>query len=178
MQLMTNTVQLLMASGIFPMSKFEDWEATSNQRYKSLKLFVHGVYMHQLVTIQLHTMGQQGYVANQHNHNMYSLLEDGALVTDDNGSVTTITQQNAANVTTESTLGNTYAALVPTANPSPSPNNYAAAADAINQLSTNQTAMWLHMQNLLLHNNALPTHVANPAVVYNPPCTVAVYQQP
>ncbi len=58
---------------------------------------------------------------------MYNVLEDGALVTDNNGSAATITQQTAVNVTTGSTLGNTYAALLPMANPSPSPNNYAAA---------------------------------------------------
>ncbi len=177
MQLMINAVQLLMVSGIFLMREFEDWEAIPNKMYNSLKLFVHGVYVHQLVAIQLRTTGQQGYVANQHNHNMYNVLEDGTLVTDDDGSVATITQQTAANITTGSTLGNTYAASLPTANPSPSPNECAAVAAAINQLSTNQTAMWSHMQNLLLHNSAPPTHVANPAVVYNPPHTVAAYQQ-
>jgi hypothetical protein len=54
---------------------------------------------------------------------MYNVLEDGASVTDDDGSIATITQQTAANITTGSTLGNTYAALLPTANPSPSPNS-------------------------------------------------------
>jgi hypothetical protein len=78
--------------------------------------------------------GQQGYVANQQNHNMYKVFEDSALVTDKDGSVATITQQTAANISTGSTLGNTYAALLPTANPSPSPNNYAAVAAAINPL--------------------------------------------
>jgi hypothetical protein len=37
MQLMANTVQLLMASGIFPMREFEDWEATVNKLYTALK---------------------------------------------------------------------------------------------------------------------------------------------
>ncbi len=46
MQLMTNTVQLLMTSGIFLMREFEDWEATTNKTYNSLKLFVHGAYAH------------------------------------------------------------------------------------------------------------------------------------
>jgi hypothetical protein len=144
-QLMTNAVQLLMASGIFSMREFKDWEATPNKTYISLKIFFHGAYARQLVAVQLCTTGQQGYVANQHNHNMCNMLEDGALVTDDNGSITTITQQTADNVTTGSTLSNTYAALMPTANSSPSPNDYAAAASAINLLSANQTAMWLHM---------------------------------
>jgi hypothetical protein len=58
MQLMTKVVQLLMASGIFPMREFEDWEATLNKTYNSLKLFVQGAYAHQLVAIQLRTMGQ------------------------------------------------------------------------------------------------------------------------
>jgi hypothetical protein len=82
------------------------------------------------VAIKLRTTGQQDYVANQHNHNMCNVLEDDALVTDDDGSITMITQQTAANVTTGSTLGNTYAAL--TANLSPSLNEYAAVAAAIN----------------------------------------------
>ncbi len=114
-------------------------------------------------------------MANQHNHNMYNVLEDGALVTDNNGSATTITQQTAANITTCSTLGNMYEAL--TANLSPSPNKCSAAVAMINQLSANQMAIWLHMQNLSLHDSALPTHVANPAVVYNPPHIAAGYQQ-
>jgi hypothetical protein len=176
MQLMANAVQLLMTSGIFPKREFEDWEATPNTGYNSLKLFVNGAYAHQLVAIRLRTTGQKGYVANQHNHSMYNVLEDGALVTNDKGSVATITQQTAANITTGSTLGNTYAALLSLANPSLSPNEYAAAATAINQLSPNQMAMWLHMQNLSLHDSAPPTHVANPAVVYNPPCTAAAYK--
>ena len=109
---------------------------------------------------------------------MYTLLEDGALGTYDDGSVATITQQTAANVTTGSTLGIKYAALLPPANPLLSPNKYAAAAAAINQLSANQTAMWLHMQNMLLHDSAPPMHVTNPMVVYkNPPHTGAAYQQ-
>jgi hypothetical protein len=175
MHLMTNAVQLLLASGIFPMREFENREATPNKTYNSLKLFVHGAYVPQLLDIQLGTTRQQVYVANQHNHNMYNVLEDSASVTDDNGSVATITQQTAANVTTGSTLGNMYTASMPMANPSPSPNNYAAVVAAINQLSANQTAMWLHMQNLSLHDNALPMHVANPAVVYNLPHTAAAY---
>ncbi len=63
------------------------------------------------------------------------------------------------------------------ANPSPSLNKYTVAATAINQLSANQMAMWLHMQNMSLHNSAPPTHVANLMVVYNQPCTAAAYQQ-
>ncbi len=52
MQLMTNTVQLLMVSGIFPIREFKDWDAMPNKKYSSLKIFVPGMYAHQLVTIQ------------------------------------------------------------------------------------------------------------------------------
>ncbi len=45
MLLMTNAVQLLMASGIFPMREFEDWDATPNKTYNSLKIFIHGAYV-------------------------------------------------------------------------------------------------------------------------------------
>jgi hypothetical protein len=109
---------------------------------------------------------------------LYNVLEDGDLVTDNNGSIATITQQAAANVTTGSTLGNTYVVSLPMANSSPSTNEYTGAAAAISQLSANQTAMWLHMQNMLLHDSAPPMHVTNPMVVYkNPPHTGAAYQQ-
>jgi hypothetical protein len=78
MQLMTNAVQLLMVSGIFLMREFNDWEATPNKTYNSLKIFAHGAYARQLVAIQLCTTGKHGYVANQHNHNMHNVLEGGA----------------------------------------------------------------------------------------------------
>jgi hypothetical protein len=108
---MANAIQLLMASEIFPMHKFEDWEATINKLYTALKVFVHGAYVRRLVSIQLRTTGQHGYVANQHYHIIYNLFEDSVLVTSNDASVATITQQSAANVSTGSTLGNLYAAL-------------------------------------------------------------------
>ncbi len=84
---MATTVKLLMASGIFPKWEFEDWEATVNKSYMALKVFVHGAYTCCLVAVQLHTTGQHGYVANQHNHNMYNVVEDGALGTDNDASL-------------------------------------------------------------------------------------------
>jgi hypothetical protein len=120
MQLMTNAVQLLMALGIFLPREFEDWEATANKMYASLKVFVHGSYARRLVAIQLRTTGQQGYAAN-HNNNMFCVLEDGGSVTEYNASVATITNQTAAKDTMGSTLGNTYKASFSPTNPSPSP---------------------------------------------------------
>jgi hypothetical protein len=64
MQLMANAVQLLMASGIFPMCKFDDLGATINKSYTALKVFVHGAYSRRLVAMQLRTTGQHKYVAN------------------------------------------------------------------------------------------------------------------
>jgi hypothetical protein len=176
MQLMTNAIQLLMASGIFPVQEFKDCEATANKMYGSLKVFAHCAYARRLVAVQLRTTGQHGYVAN-HNNNMFQMLEEGASVTDDDASVVTITDHTAANATTDSTLGNIYAVSLAPANPSPSPQEYVAAAAAIKQLSANQTGMWPHMQNLSLCNSAPPTHVAN-LVLYNPPRTAAAFQAP
>jgi hypothetical protein len=89
-----------------------------------------------------------------------------------------MTQQTAANVTAGSTLGSTYAARLAPTNPSPSPKDYAAGAMAINQLLANQTAMWVHMQNMSLCNVALPMHVENLAMVYSLTCTAAAYVLP
>ncbi len=160
------------------MREFEDWEATPNKTYNSLKLFVHGVYARLLVAIQLRAAGQQGYVANQHNHNMYNVLEYRASNTGDNAAVATMTQQTAANVLMGRHLGGTYAALLAPTNPSPSPQAYAAVAMAMNQLSANQTATWMHMQNISLRDVAPPMHVANPAIVSNPTRTAAAYVPP
>jgi hypothetical protein len=176
MQLMTNAVQLLMASGIFSAREFEDWEATPNKMYGSLKVFIHGAYARRLIAIHMCTTGQHGYVANP-NTNMFQVLEDSATITDDDTSVATTMNQTADNATTGSTLDNTYAASLALANPSPAPQDYVVVATVINQLSVNQTAMWSHMQNLLLRDHAPPTHVANP-VVYNPPRNVAAFQAP
>jgi hypothetical protein len=156
-----------MLFSILPPREFKDWEATANKTYASLKVFVHGAYARRLVAIQLRTTGQQRYVAN-HKNNMFRVLEDGASVTDDNTSVATNTNQTAANVTTGSTLVNTYEASLAPTNLSLSPQQeHTAAAAAINQLTTNQTEMWSHIQNMLLPDSALPTQIANP-VVYNP----------
>jgi hypothetical protein len=52
-----------MASGIFPLNKFDMWDALPNKTYPILKTFVHEVYTRHLTSIQLrNTAGQQGYV--------------------------------------------------------------------------------------------------------------------
>ncbi len=89
-----------------------------------------------------------------------------------------MTQQTAANVTSGIAMGITYAASLAPTNPSPLPQDYAAAATAINHLSANQTAMWAHMQHMLLRNVAPPTHVVNLAMAYNPTHTTTAYVPP
>jgi hypothetical protein len=60
-QLIANTIHLLLQSSIFPMKEFEDWEATNNKTWTSLKMFVHGVFQHRLVAVGIcgSTSGQQ-----------------------------------------------------------------------------------------------------------------------
>ncbi len=58
MQQMTNTVQVLVALCIFPMHKLEDWEAMAIKfkSYMILKIFIHAVYAHLLVAMQICTL--------------------------------------------------------------------------------------------------------------------------
>jgi hypothetical protein len=74
--------------------------------YMILKIFVHAAYTHHLVAMQMCMLGQQGYASA---HNMYNVLADATSNTDDNNTVTLVTQTAAA-ATMESTLGSTYAA--------------------------------------------------------------------
>jgi hypothetical protein len=106
-QLITNTIHLLLQSGIFPMKEFEDWEATNNKTLTSLKTFVHGALQRRLVAVGIHgtTSGQQGYAPTM---NPYAMLAEN-LDSDNN---TTVTQMAPA-ITVGSTLGNTYATPAP-----------------------------------------------------------------
>jgi hypothetical protein len=82
MQLMTNVVQILMASCIFLLRKFKDWEATAIKSYVIFKAFVHAAYARRLTVLQMRTSGQQGYAPAQ---NMYKVFEISD--TDDNASI-------------------------------------------------------------------------------------------
>jgi hypothetical protein len=145
MQLMTNTVQVLMTSCIFPTCNFKDWEATAIKLYMILKIFIHAAYARGLVAMQIRTSGQQGYAPA---HNMHNVLADVMSNTDDNNTVALITQTAAAAIM-GSTLGSTYAA----------PMAHTEYAAAINQLSINQTQIWNQMEVLRLNP---PNHVAAP----------------
>jgi hypothetical protein len=60
-QIISNSVRLLMASGIFPLKEFDTWEVLPIKTYPILKTFVHKVYTRRLTSIHLrNTAGQQG----------------------------------------------------------------------------------------------------------------------
>jgi hypothetical protein len=106
-QLITNTIHLLLQSGIFPMKEFEDWEGTINKMWMSLRTFVHGAFQCRLVAVWIcgSTSGQQGYAPPT---NPYALLAEGLDLYDD-----TPVMQTATAATVGSTLGNTYATPAP-----------------------------------------------------------------
>jgi hypothetical protein len=93
-QIISNTVRLLIASGIFPLKEFDMWEALPIKMYPILKTFVHEAYTRRLMSIQLRNMaGQQGCVQNP-NNNMYNVFGEGDDEVMDND--TTITQTATA----------------------------------------------------------------------------------
>ncbi len=140
MQLITNTVHLLLQSKIFPMKEFEDWETTPNKMWPALKTFIHGAYAQHLVAVKLRsTLAQQGYAPA---HNLYKNLGAGGNDTNDELTVMTITQVASVVTMTGSTLANIYATLVPV------PIDPQIAL-AINSLTSNQQALYQHIALLL-----------------------------
>ncbi len=140
-QLIPNTIHLLLQPGIFPMKEFEDWEATNNKTWTSLKTFVHGAFQRQLVAVRIRgsTSGQQGYAPPM---NPYTLLAESLDLDND----TTVTQ-TAMVATLSSMLGNTYATPAP---PSTMTNELTSAMQL---LAVNQQAMSQHMAAMMYHTN-------------------------
>ena len=67
-QLVNNTMHLLLKSGIFPTREFKQWDAIQNKTWPVLMTFVHGAYVRKLVAANIRTTtSQQGYVPQ----NMY-----------------------------------------------------------------------------------------------------------
>ena len=137
-QIINNAVRLLVQSGIFPLKEFDTWDTIIPKTYPALKTFIHEAYTRRLTALQLrNTTGQQGYVPNI-NQNMYNALDDG--YDTDSGTEGTVATQTVppitqtAAMTTGSTLGNTYAATIPS-----------EISNAINQLAANQTAIMNQM---------------------------------
>jgi hypothetical protein len=53
MQIINNAVRLLMQSGIFPLKEFDMWDTITPNTYPALKTFIHEVYTHRLMALQL-----------------------------------------------------------------------------------------------------------------------------
>jgi hypothetical protein len=145
MQVISNTVHLLLQSRIFLMKEFEDWEMTPNKMWLALKTFNHGVYAHHLMAVRLwSTSAQQGNAPTQ---NLYNILANGNNNTNDDAMTIMITQTAAA-ATMGSTLANTYAT------PVPAPTNLNLML-AINLLAANQQVLYQRIAPLLQHMAAL-----------------------
>ena len=111
------------------MKEFDDWEAVTPKTYPALKTFIAAAYTRRILSQQLHnTAGQMGYAPQS--HNMHAALdEDDDATTATGGTTTTL---NAAAMTTGSTLTGAHTTAVSE-----------SIANAINQLSANQTAIML-----------------------------------
>jgi hypothetical protein len=149
-QLVNNTMHLLLKSVIFPTREFKSWDAVPNRTWPVLKTFVHGAYARKLVVPNIrNTMGQQGYIPQ----NMYHVLDKGNNTSDADATVT----QRVAAATTGSTLGNTYQATVP-------PELMAA----INTIAANQQSLYQHIAPLSQQMAALSFHVQPPMQACQP----------
>jgi hypothetical protein len=134
-QVINNTVRLLMQASIFPMKEFDDWEAVTPKTYPALKTFIAAAYTCHILSQQMrNTAGQMGYASQT--HNMYAALNDkDEARTATDGTTTTL---NVAAMTTGSTLTGAHTTAVPE-----------SIANAINQLSANQTALMARLQPCL-----------------------------
>ena len=133
-QVINNAVRLLMQVIIFPMKKFDDWEAVTPKTYPTLKTFIAAAYTCRVLSQQLrNTAGQMGYAPQT--HNMYAALDDDDdATTATDGTTTTL---NMVAMTTESTLMGAHATAAPE-----------SIANAINQLSANQTALMTQISQI------------------------------
>jgi hypothetical protein len=137
MQIINNSLHLLMQSNIFPLKEFDTWERITPKKYPDLKTFIHKAYTHRLTVMQLrNTAGLQGYSPNN-NQNMCNVLGDG--YNTDSGTKGTVATPTApitqtAAMTIGSMLGNTYGATIPS-----------EISNVINQLAANQTAIMTQM---------------------------------
>jgi hypothetical protein len=103
MQVINNTVRLLMQASIFSLKEFDGWEAVTPKTYHALKMFIAAVYTRHILTQQLrNTAGQQGYAPTS--YNMYNMFANK-----DNTYTTATTATNIAVLT----AGSTITAIIP-----------------------------------------------------------------
>jgi hypothetical protein len=106
MQVINNAVCLMMQASIFPLKKFDNWEAVTPKTYPALKTFMVAAYTRCVLAQQLcNTAGQQGYVPTS--HNMYNVFADK-----EDTDTTATAMTNIAAVMTGSTITGTIPALV------------------------------------------------------------------
>jgi hypothetical protein len=133
-QVINNTVRILMQASIFPMKVFDDWEAVTPKTYPALKTFIVAAYTRHILSQQLrNTAGQMGYAPQT--HNMYAGLDGNDDATTATGSTTTTL--NVAAMTTGSTLTGAHTTAI-----------LELIANAINQLSANQTAIMTQISQM------------------------------
>ncbi len=115
-----------------------------SQNYPALKTFIAAAYTRRILAQQLrNNAGQQGYAPTS--HNMYNVFAK-----EDNTDTTATTMTNIAALMTEGTI----TATIPDS----------LVANAINQLSTNKTALMNQMAAMLYANVPPP-----PTLQYQPP---------
>jgi hypothetical protein len=151
-QLIAKTIHLLRQSGIFLMKEFEDWEATNNKTWTSLKTFVHGAFQCQLMAVGIcgSTSGQKGYAPMM---NPFTIMAEGLDLDND-----TMVTQMAVAVTVGSTLGNRYTTPAP---PLMMTNQLMLAMQL---LAVNQQVSYQHIAPMLQHMAAMTYHVNQPSL--------------
>ena len=144
-----------MQASIFPMKEFDDWEAVTPKTYPTLKKFIVAAYTCHILSQQLRNMaGQMGYAPQT--HNMYAALDDNNdATTATDGTTTTL---NLAAMTTGSTLTGAHTTAVPE-----------SIANAINQLSANQTALMTQISQIAAMSLAQRTQTPSFPTIQAPP---------
>jgi hypothetical protein len=129
-QIIANTVRILLQANIFPLKEFDAWDAVTPKSYPTLKTLIHAAYGRHLTGLALcSTSGQNGYA----NQTIYNVLEEGNEEDTNIDTVTTIMQTAALTTAMGGTTPSGRIAIS------------AEVAAAINQLSTNQTAIMSQM---------------------------------
>jgi hypothetical protein len=139
-QIIATAVCILVMSNMFPLKKFDAWEAMANNTYPALKVFFHEMHRQCLTALELHSMsGQNGYISQT----KYNILKGN----DDtnNDTVTSLTQTAAAaGAGTTATFAD-MSGITTCTNDATMNADFAAA---INQLAANQTTIMTQMAAL------------------------------
>jgi hypothetical protein len=143
MQIINNSVCLLMQANIFPLKDFKDWEAITPKTYTALNTFISGAFTRRILAQQLqNTAGQMGYTPK---NNIYTILGNND---DDDTTATDTTLMHTATMN---------AAVISTGNATTAATSlHESVINAINQLNANQALMVQQMAALSLNNAQRP----------------------